>query len=151
MPALVNQFLLEHSHVHSFTYRLWLLSHYIDRTDYWERDYTALYFYIYYLTLYQRGKNRQSLFKSIGTRFLRLSLWLSGKEPTCQSKRCKFSSLVGKIPWRRKWQLTPVFLTVKSCGQRSLADYSPWGPKELDTNEWLNNKRNSKGNWKLYY
>ena len=30
--------------------------------------------------------------------------WLSGKEPTCQCRRCEFNSWVGKIPWRRKWQ-----------------------------------------------
>ena len=30
---------------------------------------------------------------------------------------------VGKTPWRRKWQLTPVFLPGKSYGQRSLAGY----------------------------
>ena len=30
------------------------------------------------------------------------------------SRRCKFSSWVGKIPWRRKWQSTPVFLPGKS-------------------------------------
>ena len=34
---------------------------------------------------------------------------------------------VGKIPWRRKWQPTPVFLPVKSYRQRSLAGYSPRG------------------------
>ena len=34
---------------------------------------------------------------------------------------------VGKIPWRRNWQLNPVFLPGKSHGQRSLAGYSPWG------------------------
>ena len=44
---------------------------------------------------------------------------------------------VGKIHWRRKWQLTPVFLPGKSHGQRSLVDYSPWGRKESDTTEWL--------------
>ena len=38
----------------------------------------------------------------------------------------------GKIPWKRKWQPTPVFLPGKSHGQRSLAEYSPWGRKELD-------------------
>ena len=38
-----------------------------------------------------------------------------------------------KIPWRRKWHLTPVFLQGKSHGQRSLAGYSPRGCKELDT------------------
>ena len=40
-------------------------------------------------------------------------------------------------PWRRKWQPTPVFLPEKSHGQRSLADYSPWGHKELDRTEQL--------------
>ena len=44
---------------------------------------------------------------------------------------------VGKIPWRRKWQPTPVLLPGKSHGWRSLAGYSPWGCKESDTTEWL--------------
>ena len=35
--------------------------------------------------------------------------------------------------WRRKWQPTPEFLAGESHGQRSLAAYSPWGCKELDT------------------
>ena len=47
-------------------------------------------------------------------------------------------SLVGKIPWSRKWQPTPVFLPGKSHGQRSLAGYNPWGQKESDTTEQLN-------------
>ena len=38
----------------------------------------------------------------------------------------------GKIPWRRKWQCTPVYLPGKSHGQRSLAGYSAWGRKESD-------------------
>ena len=45
------------------------------------------------------------------------------------------SILVGKIPWRRKWQPTPVFLLGKSHGQRSLAGYSLWGHEELDMTE----------------
>ena len=44
---------------------------------------------------------------------------------------------VGKIPWRRKWQPTPVFLPGKSHGWMSLAGYSPWGCKESDTTEQL--------------
>ena len=36
-----------------------------------------------------------------------------------------------------KWPATPVFLPAKSHGQRSLAGYSPWGHKELDTTEWV--------------
>ena len=35
----------------------------------------------------------------------------------------------GMIPWKRKWQLTPVFLPGKSHGQRSFVDYSPWVAK----------------------
>ena len=46
-----------------------------------------------------------------------------------------FDPWVGKIPWRRKWQPTPVFLPGKSHGQRSLAGYSPWGCKASHTTE----------------
>ena len=56
----------------------------------------------------------------------------SGKESACQHRRCRilgFDPWVGKIPWRRKWQYTPVFLPGKSHGQRSLVGHSPWGCK----------------------
>ena len=43
----------------------------------------------------------------------------------------------GKIPCRRKWQSTPLLLPGKCHGRRSLVGCSPWGPKELDTTEWL--------------
>ena len=39
----------------------------------------------------------------------------------------------GKIPWRSKWQPSPAFFPGESRGQRSLAGYSPWGLKELNT------------------
>ena len=42
-----------------------------------------------------------------------------------------------KLHWRRKWQLTPVFLPGKSHGQKSLVGCSPWGRKELGTTGWL--------------
>ena len=48
-----------------------------------------------------------------------------------------FNPGVRKIPWRRAWLPTPVFLPGEFHGQRCLADYSPWGPEELDTTEWL--------------
>ena len=47
----------------------------------------------------------------------------SGKESSCQRTRCKgcrFNPWIGKIPWRRKWQPTPVFLPEKFHGQRTL-------------------------------
>ena len=57
-------------------------------------------------------------------------LWcLGGQESTCQCRTHGSDPWVGKIPWRRKWQLTPAFLPVKSHGQKSLADSSPWGCK----------------------
>ena len=44
-----------------------------------------------------------------------------GKESACQCRWCGFSPWVGKIPWRRKWQLATVFLPRIFHGQRSLA------------------------------
>ena len=52
----------------------------------------------------------------------------SHKEPTCQCRRYKkhgFNPWVGKIPWRRMWQPTPVFFPGESHGERSLEGYSP--------------------------
>ena len=46
-----------------------------------------------------------------------------------------FDPWVEKIPWRRTWQTTPVFLPAESHGQRSLVGYSSWGCKEPDTTE----------------
>ena len=60
-----------------------------------------------------------------------------GKSICLQCRRSGFNPWVGKIPWRRKWQPTPVFLPEKSHGQRSLAGYSPWGLKESDMTERL--------------
>ena len=54
-----------------------------------------------------------------------LPWWLSGKESACQCRRHEFNPWSRKIPWRRKWQLTLIFLPGKSHGQRSLAGYSP--------------------------
>ena len=54
----------------------------------------------------------------------------SGKEPAHQCKRHRFDPLVGKIPRRRAWQPTPVFLPGEFHGQRSLVGYGPQGCKE---------------------
>ena len=39
---------------------------------------------------------------------------------------------LGRFPWRRKWQVTPVFLPGESHGQRILAGYSSWGFEESE-------------------
>ena len=51
--------------------------------------------------------------------------------------RCEFDPWFRKIPWRRKWQPTLVFLPGKPHGQRILAGYYLWDHKELDTTERL--------------
>ena len=53
------------------------------------------------------------------------------KESTCQCRRRGLDPWVAKIPWRRKWQPTPVFLPEKSHGQRRLAGDSPQGHKRV--------------------
>ena len=55
-----------------------------------------------------------------------------------ETQRRGFDPWVGKIPWRRKWQPSPVFLYGKSHGQRILAGYSPRDHKESDTTEQVN-------------
>ena len=65
--------------------------------------------------------------------FLGLPGGFSGKESAWQYRRHKkhgFAAEVRKIPWRRAWQPTPVFLPGESQGQGCLAGYSPWGYKE---------------------
>ena len=52
-----------------------------------------------------------------------------------QCGRPGFNPWAGKMPWRRKWQPTAVFLPGESHGQRSLAGDGPWGRKESDMTE----------------
>ena len=49
------------------------------------------------------------------------------KKSACQRRRLGFDPWVRKIPWRRNWLPTPVFLPGEFHGERSLAGYSPWG------------------------
>ena len=60
------------------------------------------------------------------------------KESACQCRRCRRNGLIpesGRLPWRKKCELTPVILPGKSHGQSSLAGYSPRGHKEMDITE----------------
>ena len=60
-------------------------------------------------------------------------------------RRLGFNPWVGKTPWGKEWQFTPVFLLGESHGQRSLAGCSPWGRKSLSRLSQLNNN-NLSGN-----
>ena len=67
-----------------------------------------------------------------------LARWLSGEEFACSTGDVGGSVLVvRKIPWRREWGATPVFLPGKSHGWGSLAGYSLWSCKESDTTQRL--------------
>ena len=97
-----------------------------------------LYILVPLMILFPFFWTRAAIF-SFCTELTGLPMWHSGKESACQCRRhktCRFNSWAGKIPWRRKQQLNPVFLPGKSHGQRSLVDSSTYCRKELDTTEY---------------
>ena len=74
---------------------------------------------------------------SVGMNHEWTSQQLSAKESACQCRRCRihgFSTWMGKIPCRRKWKPTLMFLPGKSHRQRSLAGSSPWGRRSVKHN-----------------
>ena len=71
--------------------------------------------------------------KNTCTQYYGLRRWVT-KESTCQCRRLRFIPWVGTIPWKRKWQPTPLFLPGQSYGQRSLVGSSPWGHKRVGYN-----------------
>ena len=58
-----------------------------------------------------------------------------GKESTYDAGDLGSIPGLGRLPWRRKWQPTPVFLPGESHGQRNLVGHSLWGHKESHTSE----------------
>ena len=58
------------------------------------------------------------------------NLWSQEAYIARMCRRCRLDPWFGKIPWRKKWQLTLVLLPGKSHGQTSLAGYSPWVTRE---------------------
>ena len=77
---------------------------------------------------------------------------LGGQRICLPSQRCGLYPLVGKIPWRRKWQPTPVFLPGKSYRERRLVGCSSWGCKEVHMTWWVNNnKYKFKIKWWMFF
>ena len=111
-----------------------------DRPGWRSPSVTAEHIHHFKRLLWNRGKDRhqpsRKSFKHV---------CLKGLSPMAQQgrvcllcrghRRLGLDPWVGKIPWRRAWQPTPVFLPEKSHGQRSPAGYSLQGHKELDTAE----------------
>ena len=69
--------------------------------------------------------------------FSRQEYWSGVPLPSPQCRRAVFNPWVRKIPWRRAWQLIPVYLPGKFHGERGLVGYSSWGRKESDMTEQL--------------
>ena len=106
------------------------------------KDSSTHYHFIFLLKLVIPFSYKCNLIDAMG-----LPRWLSGKKSTCQCRRhkiCGFNPWASKIPWRRVWQPTPVFLSGEFHGQRSLAGYSPWGCKERNTTEQVRSNWNCK-------
>ena len=81
-------------------------------------------------------KDCQLYFLTLVFKYLGLPRWLSSKESTCNEGRCgrpRFDPWVGRIPWRRAWQPTLVFLLGESHGQWSLAGCSNMGVSKSRT------------------
>ena len=70
--------------------------------------------------------------------------WLRWLRIHLQCRRSGLDPWILKVPWRREWQPTPVFLPGESQEQRSLEGYSPWGCKESDATEWLTHTQTDK-------
>ena len=85
----------------------------------------------------------RALNKDRNSRFPGLHWWPSGKESTWQYRSREFDPWVRNIPWRRKWQPTPVLLSGKSRGRRSLAGHSPWERKRAGHN-WATKQQQSR-------
>ena len=90
------------------------------------------------------GKGLQARVQTLKPDGRALALTLNNRKTWCEGlpggsvvknppamQETQFNPWVGKIPWRREWQPTPVFLPRKSHGQRSLVGYSPWNCKSL--------------------
>ena len=125
----------------------------MEKWNYWPTQYNGLYVYIFKGTANKhRGKREgktanicQTVTMSDGfyifIDFLRFTEGLPGvsdsKSICLQCGRPGFDPWVGKVPWRRKWQSTPVLLPGKAHGWRNLVGYSPWGCKDYDMTERL--------------
>ena len=98
----------------------------------------------------ERGSLQSMGMQRVGhdwTTSLRDPWWLRGYSVCLQWGRPRFDPWVRKIPSRRNWQSTPLFLPWESHGGRSLVGYSPWDCKESDTTEWLHFLWDWNENW----
>ena len=98
-----------------------------------------------------REFQKTSISASLTTLWASLVAQEDAKASACRG-RPGFDPWVGKIPWRQKWQPTPV--PGKFHGWRNLVGYSPWGHKESDTTERIHFTKSLTvwiTNWKIFW
>ena len=105
-------------------------------------------------TIGRMRKARKKIQGRVHSLLNRVAVWVNRasevKSICLQCWRPGFDPWVRKIPWRRKWQPTPVFLPGEPHGRRSLVGYSPQDRKESDTTELLHFTISSI-KWLIYY
>ena len=79
------------------------------------------------------ARRKGSCFAAVWLSIVIFPWWLKRQRICLQCGRPRFNPWVGKIPWRRPWQPTPVFFLGELHGQRSLVGYSPRGRKEPES------------------
>ena len=102
----------------------------------------VLYWIIYIVVVMCCMLNSQEFrYNRININAFNISIWASLVAQTIKNLPAKQETQVDpwvwKIPWRREWQPTPIFLPGEFHGQRSLEGYSPWGHRKSDMTEWL--------------
>ena len=76
--------------------------------------------------------------------------WLISKESACHCRRCRFDPWVRKIPWRRKWQPTPVFLPGRILWTGEPGGLQSTGAQRVGTTQQLSTHRNYASMWILW-
>jgi len=89
-------------------------------------------FKIFIYNVHTKHPNSTMVIK-LSNKFISLRMYV--KNRCRRHKSCRFNLWMWKIPWRRKWQPTPVFLPGKSHGEWNLVSYSLWGHKDSDMTE----------------
>ena len=144
-----------HTHTHTHTEQFSALGYACRKHNLQQASFLVLVYIFNSLIPYPRGYEERGWFTAFITYcscFLQVDFHggSDGKSICLQCRRPRFESWIRKIPWRRKWQLTPVLLPGKSHGQRSLAGYIPWGCRELDMTKWLHFLSVYVFNWKSF-
>ena len=96
---------------------------------------------LYHIWRTPRFRNLNLLWREVSKD--KLPWWLNDKQSAYQCRRHGFSPWSGKIPWRRKWQPTPVFLPGEPHGQSSSMCYGSWSQSQTWFSDWTTTRKDT--------